>query len=124
MEILRGEDDARVRVNRVFQRWEADAKVSDLRGCLLVNTGGEIGPKDTTVAEVMSEATQSLVDEFTRTYQQAIDSNAIAKSPSAKMLARLTVATADGALLHSRVNGRSVETKQALTALSELIFRR
>ncbi|SMP72290.1 transcriptional regulator, TetR family [Neorhodopirellula lusitana] len=124
MELLRGDEEPLVRVKRVFQRWESDARASDRRGCLLINTGGEIGAKDATVADIMAKSTQRLVVEFAKTYQQAMDMNAIADRPTARSLARLTVAAADGVILHARVGGNASAAKQALDALSKLIFDR
>ncbi len=124
IDLLRGEGEPLDRIAKVVARWEADAKAPDHRGCLLVNTGGEIGPKNAAIADRMANSTQRLVNEFAKTYQQAMRSGVIATKPTAKSLARLTVALGDGALLQARVSGDAVAAKQTLATLTELIRRR
>lgn len=124
IDLLRGEGEPLDRIAKVVARWEADAKAPDHRGCLLVNTGGEIGPKNAAIADRMANSTQRLVNEFAKTYQQAMRSGVIAAKPTAKSLARLTVALGDGALLQARVSGDAVAAKQTLATLTELIRRR
>ncbi|MCC9641083.1 TetR/AcrR family transcriptional regulator [Rhodopirellula sp. JC740] len=122
IEMLRGSGTASQRVRRVFARWEADARADDQRGCLLINTGGEIGPKNAAIAAVMADSTRRLVSEFAKTFQRAMDAGEMDQSLSAKSLARLTVAAGDGALLHSRVSGNAASTKQTLLTLRTLLF--
>lgn len=122
IQILRDDGEPQLRIARVWKRWEADAKADDHRGCLLINTGGEIGPKNATIANIMAKSTQRVVNEFAKAYQQAMDRGLIATSPSALTLARLTVAAGDGAILHARVSGNATAVRQAQAALSELIF--
>ncbi|EMI25554.1 TetR/AcrR family transcriptional regulator [Rhodopirellula europaea] len=124
IDLLRGEGEPMDRIAKVLARWEADAKAPDHRGCLLVNTGGEIGPKNAAIADRMANSTQRLVNEFAKTYQQAMKTGAIATKPSAKSLARLTVALGDGALLQARVSGDAAAAKQTLATLTELIRSR
>ncbi|WDQ16440.1 TetR/AcrR family transcriptional regulator [Rhodopirellula sp. P2] len=124
IDLLRGEGEPMDRIAKVVARWEADARAPDHRGCMLVNTGGEIGPKNAIIAGMMANSTQRLVDEFAKTYQEAMSSGAIAKKPLAITLARLTVAVGDGALLQARVSGDAAAAKQTLATLTELIGRR
>jgi TetR/AcrR family transcriptional repressor of nem operon len=109
------------RVARVFDHWIADAGDEVRRGCLLVNTAGELGHADPEAARTIAAATDRLARAFERCFRAAQEDGTLRAGLDPADLARLAVAAGDGALLHARAGGSSDDAVRAYTAFLALL---
>lgn len=108
-------------VHLALARWLEQANDSG-RGCLLVNSTGEISSCDLEARAVMAAASERLVAAFERALQQAADAGELKTTAPPADLARLAVALGDGALLHARAAGHGDDARVAFRAFAATLF--
>lgn len=119
--VLDGEGPPLDRVRRVFDLWIDDAEGEVRRGCLLVNTAGELGRTDDRIASSIVAATDRLAHAFERCFSTARNAGTLRAGLDPVDLARLAVAAGDGALLHARTGGAAKDAARAYGAFLALL---
>ena len=112
-------------VRRVLDDWKKDARRKKHRGCLMVMTAGELGPRDPRAAEIIEAARRKLVAAFTEALERAHAEGELTCAlqgldPAAA--SELLVAAGDGALLHARSGNAVKSAEQSLDAVFQLLF--
>ncbi|MGF1474712.1 MAG: TetR/AcrR family transcriptional regulator [Geminicoccaceae bacterium] len=99
-------------IRAAFGLWLNDARDGEHRGCLLVNTAGEVGPHDEAVATIVEAATARLIAAFETAFARARHAGELRTDADIAELSRCAVALGDGALLHAH-NAGSAELAEA-----------
>jgi TetR/AcrR family transcriptional regulator, transcriptional repressor for nem operon len=108
-------------VRLALDRWVAQADDRG-RGCLLVNSTGEIGACDGEARALIAAATERLVAAFERALRQAAASGELKSAARPADLARMAVTMGDGALLHARAAGHGNDARVAFRAFATTLF--
>lgn len=119
--ILRRAGSPMDNIRAVFDSWLTDVDQGERRGCLMVNTAGELGRADAEVAAAISRASDRLRRAFSVAFAHAQDEGEIDRGHDPENLACLAVAAGDGALIHARVSGDADDAVRAFRALVDLI---
>lgn len=121
LEILEKDAHALDNIRSVFTNWLVSAKDKTKRGCLIVNTSGQFGAHDKTIATLVNRATDTLCKAFENTYQIAQVRGQVTDKLPPEQLARLTVAAGNGALLHVHSDENVSNTEQVLDSLLTIL---
>ena len=106
-----------------FDAWLEDAGGDGARGCLLVDTAGELGRRELAAADAVDAATARLTAGFERAFDEARERGELREGLVPADLARLAVAAGDGALLRARAGGGEADARAAWRALTALLDR-
>lgn len=109
------------RLAMALGQWMRDARADDRRGCLVVNSAGELGGHDPLLDDAIERATDKLRGAFARCFRTGQSQGVIRGDIDAGTLAELAVAAGDGAMLHSRVASDADGATRVLTALLRLV---
>lgn len=109
-------------IRRVLDDWQKDARRKKHRGCLMVMTAGELGPKDPVAAEIIEGARKKLVIAFTQALERARDTGEFTADLDPAAASELLVAAGDGALLHARSGNAVKSAERSLNAVFDLLF--
>lgn len=119
--LLGGDGPALDAVESAFAAWASDAEIGTRRGCLMVNTAGEMGRLDTAISDAIAQATTRLQKAFAAAFRRAREAGELRIDVDPDDLARLAVAAGDGALLHARTSATDGGTAQTFSAFLRLL---
>lgn len=119
--ILRGPGSPIANIEAVFASWLTDVDHGARRGCLMVNTAGELGRTDPVAAGAIATATDRLRRAFSVAFTKAQQAGEIGEAHDPEDLACLAVAAGDGALLHARASGDDGDAVRAFAGLIKLL---
>ncbi|MEL6196901.1 MAG: TetR family transcriptional regulator C-terminal domain-containing protein [Pseudomonadota bacterium] len=89
-------------IRAAFALWLGDAQRAEARGCLAVNTAGELAGREPGASRVITRQTRRLVTAFAASFARARAEGRLKSPADPAALASAAVALADGALLHAR----------------------
>ncbi|TQV83789.1 TetR/AcrR family transcriptional regulator [Denitrobaculum tricleocarpae] len=115
---------AKAGIRHVLDDWLKDARRKRRRGCLMVMTAGELGPRDPAAAQIIEAARRKLVAAFARALHTAREQGDLATGPDVMAVSEMLVAAGDGALLHARSGGAVKAAEHSLNAVFDLLFQR
>jgi TetR/AcrR family transcriptional regulator, transcriptional repressor for nem operon len=108
-------------VEAVLSSWLEDIRDGHVRGCLMVNTSGELGRSEPQVADIIASATRRLRQAFALAFKTSQAIGELDARHDAEDLATLAVAAGDGALLHARIAGEPADAVRAFKAFVRLL---
>ena len=89
-------------------------------GCLLTNTVVELGPHDREVRRLIADRWQQLESSLAQIFQQAIDEREIRRAANPRQIARLILATMQGAIVLSKA-GMKDSVRDAIKGVQKMI---
>lgn len=119
--ILRRDGSPIANIEAVFHSWLTDVDRGARKGCLMVNTAGELGRADAQAAAAIAKAADRLRRAFAVAFSRAQNESEIDRKHDPEDLACLAVAAGDGALLHARTSGDAADAVRAFQAFLKLI---
>lgn len=122
-EALRKGEDPAAAIRRALGIWSEDANRKVARGCLLVNTAGEVRGHGGEAARHVETARRMLVAAFTDVFRRAAAAKQLRIDIDPALAAELVVAAGDGALLHARSSGSGLAARKALLALATALLK-
>ncbi|WP_119168839.1 TetR/AcrR family transcriptional regulator [Algihabitans albus] len=103
-------------IKGAFALWLEDARNEARRGCLLVNTAGEVGRRDEALADIVEAATDRLTAAFEEAFSRARAAGELRTEAAPQALADCAVVLGDGALLHARASGQAQRAEASIAA--------
>lgn len=113
--ILEREGSPLANVEAAFASWLEDVEAR--KGCLMVNTAGELGGANPRAAAAIARATERLRRAFSAAFERARQAGELRRGCVPQDLACLAVAAGDGALLHARSAEAAEAAARAFRAL-------
>ena len=109
-------------IRRAFALWLEDARNAERRGCLLVNTAGEVGPRDEVLAQIVQAASDRLTAAFAEAFSRAGVAGELRMEADPEGLAHCAVVLGDGALLHARASGQARRAEASVRAFLKTLL--
>ncbi len=120
---LAGPGSPAAAIRHAFALWLDDTRTATTRGCLLVNTAGELAGREPALAARIEAATVRLVRAFAAAFERARATGELCCDAAPGGLAAAAVALGDGALLHARNAGSPALAEASFAGFLAAVLR-